>query len=249
MEKDEYQKELRKYERLGALQFKKLVFLVEKVKFKVLKKVFPNFIYRIEKLFDFRQKRFLKRAKTEEEKNAIREHFKLAKMEMRKEWNREKSRNYHLDSKQPTELIKYLEWNKSVHKKGLIKNAILIPVIIFGIVFQFPLMFAWISFFVVQCISAVVNFECINIQNYNLCRVKRIQPYLERKEEKQRKKNIEEFGDAAAVIHKSIEESESLPTFDEILSNINDLEQLRQMREMFKREHEERQAQKAIGGK
>ena len=188
----------------------------------------------------------MKRAKTDEERKEIKANMKLAKMAMRKEWNEEKNRNYHMDPKRPTEMMRYLEWNKEVHKKGLIKDGILIPIIIAGIIFHIP---GAIPLLVYECISAAVNFECINIQNYNLCRVRRMQPILEKREAASVEKDIEEFGGAAEVIHRSIEQSESLPTFDEILANIDNLEQLRQMREMFKREHEGRQAQKTIGGK
>ena len=142
-------------------------------------------------------------------------------------------------------MIQFLEWNKGVHKRGLITNGILVPVAIAGIVLHIP---GAIALLVYELLSAAVNFECVNIQNYNLCRMKRVQPYLQKREEKQVQQNIKEFGEAAAVIHKSIEESETLPSFDEILNNINNPEQLRQMRAMFKREQEERQAQKKLGG-
>ena len=245
-EREAYKKELKKYERLGAIKFQKVVLKVEETKFKLLKKFFPNFIHTFDKYCDWKQKRALKRAKTDEERKEIKANMKLAKMAMRKEWNEEKNRNYHMDPKRPTEMMRYLEWNKEVHKKGLIKDGILIPIIIAGIIFHIP---GAIPLLVYECISAAVNFECINIQNYNLCRVRRMQPILEKREAASVEKDIEEFGGAAEVIHRSIEQSESLPTFDEILANIDNLEQLRQMREMFKREHEGRQAQKTIGGK
>ena len=184
--------------------------------------------------------------KTEEERKQIIENTKLAKMAMRKELNAEKNRNYHMDSKRPTEIKKYLEWNKSVHTKGLITNGIIIPIAIAGMIFHVP---GAIALLVIECLSAAINFECINIQNYNICRIDRMIPILQKREEDRMQQQIEEFGKASEVIHRSIEQSESLPTFDEILANINDPEQLRQMREMFHREQEERQKQKKLGGK
>ncbi|MBP5678657.1 MAG: hypothetical protein J6X28_02365 [Bacilli bacterium] len=246
MNKGNEKQKLKRYERLGALKFQKLVFLVEKGKFLILKKCFPNFIHHYDKYCDWQKKRALKRAKTEEERKAIIENTKLAKMAMRKELTEEKNRNYHMDPKRPTEIIHYLEWNKNVHKKGLMANGILIPIFLAGTILQIPLC-PWLLGF--EILSAAVNFECINIQNYNLCRLKTVQPALKRREEQTIQKNIEEFGEAAAVIHKSIEESESLPSFQEILDHINTPEQLRQMRAMFYREQVERQRQKQIGGK
>ena len=49
-EKEMYNKKIKLYERLGAEKFQDLVFVVEKIKFKIIKKFFPN----IEKWFDKR---------------------------------------------------------------------------------------------------------------------------------------------------------------------------------------------------
>lgn len=244
-EKEEYKRKLKLYERLGALRFQKVVLKVEEIKFKVIKKFFPNIIPKFDKYCDWRQKRAIKRAKSEEEIKRIRNHTKLAKMAMRKELNEEKNRNYHLDPKKPTELLGYLHWNKDVHKRGLIKDAVLIPILIAGVVFNIP---GAAVLLVIELLSAAVNFECINIQNYNICKLERLQPILERREQQAVQKNIEQYGKAAEVIHKSIEQSESLPTFDEIIDNIDNVEQLRQMRAMFRKAQEERAVQKKIGG-
>lgn len=244
-EKEQYEKKLKRFERLGALKFQKVVFKVEELKFRFLKKCFPNFIYYFDKYCDWKQKGAIKRAKSEEEIKAIRNKIKIAKMAMRKELNQEKNRNYHMDSKRPTEIFGYLEWNKQVHKRGLIKDGLLIPILIAGVVMQVPFAAALLAY---EVFSAFINFECINIQNYNLCRLERLKPTLQKREERRTQKNIEEFGSAAEVIHKSIEQSEQLPTFQEILDNIDNPEQLRQMRAMFKRAQEERQAEKKLGG-
>ena len=245
MEREEYKKKLKRYEKLGALKFQKVVFLVEQAKFKIIKKCFPNFIHHFDKYCDWKKKTALKRAKTEKEQKQIIENTKLAKMAMRKELNEEKNRNYHMNPKRPTEIIQYLEWNKDVHKRGLISNAILVPIMIAGTIFHVP---GAVALLIIELLSAAVNFECINIQNYNLCRMRYMEPVLKKREEKTTEKSIEEFGQAAEVIHKSIEKSDSLPSFEEILDNIDNIEQLRQMRAMFKKEQEERQAQKQIGG-
>lgn len=246
MNDEKEKKQLKRYRQLGASEFQKVVLKVEEYKFKILKKCFPNFIRVFDKFCNWKQKKALKKATTEEEKIQIKENTKLAKMAMRKEWNQEKNRNYHMDPKKPTELMYYLEWNKSVHKKGLIKNGILIPICIAGIVFHIP---GAIALLIIELISAGINFECINIQNYNLCRIKKIQPMLVRRENEALQQDIAEFGKAAEVIHESIEQSESLPTFEEILNNIDNIEQLKQMRALFQREIEDREMQKKRGEK
>ena len=244
-EKEKRKKRLKLYERLGALKFQKVVFKVEEIKYRVIKKCFPNFIQKFDKYCDWKQRMAIKRATTEEEIKDIKDRTKLAKMAIRKEMNEEKNRNYHMDAKRPTEILKYLKWNKEVHKKGLAKDLALIPIIIAGVVFHVPGAAAILVF---ELLSAAINFECINIQNYNICRAEMIMPALERREQTAIKKSIEEYGGAAEVIHKSIEKSESLPTFDEIIDNIDNIEQLKQMRAMFQKSLEERQAQKKIGG-
>ncbi len=244
-ERDEYKRRLALYERLGAVKFQKVVLGVEKLKFKIIKKFFPNFIQHYDNYCDRQQRRALKRAKTDEERQEIRNRTKLAKMAIRKEMNEERNRNYHIDNRRPTELLGYLQWNKQVHQRGLIKNAILVPIFIAGTVLSIP--FA-APLLVIELLSTAINFECVNIQNYNLCKLERLQPILERRERASTQRHIEEYGAAAEVIHKSIEQSESLPTFDEIIDNIDNLEQLRQMREMFRKAQEERAAQKVKGG-
>ena len=246
MDNTSLNKKIKLYEKLGAVKFQKIVFKIEEIKFKLIKKIFPNFIKHFDKYCDFKKKRALKKAKTEIEKKRVIENTKIAKMAMRKELNTEKNRNYHIDNNKPTEIIKYLKWNKEVHKKGLIKDAVLIPVLIAGVVFNIP---GSIPLLVLEIISAGINFECINIQNYNICRYKKIEKVLQRREENKKKKDIEEYGKAAEVIYKTIEKSDSLPTFDEILNNITDAEQLKQMRELFKVAIEERQKEKKLGGK
>lgn len=229
------------YEKLGALKFQKVVFKVEEMKFKIIKKLFPNFIKYFDKYCNFKQKRMLKKAKTDKEKEQIKRNIKFSKMAMRKELIFEKNRNYHIDKNKPTEIMRYLDWNKSVHKKGLIKDCILIPIVLFGVILHVP---GAIAVLIFELLSAMVNFECVNIQNYNICRIKRIEPRLKKTEEKKLEDQVKKYGEAAEVIHKSIEQSEELPSFDEILDNIDNIEQLQQMRALFETAIEERKKQR-----
>lgn len=231
-------KKIKLYKMLGAEAFQKVVFGVERLKFKFIKKFCPNFINYFDKYCDYRQKKELKKAKTEKERQAIKRSIKFSKMAMRKELNTEKNRNYHVDKNKPTEIIEYLNWNKKVHKNGLIKDLALIPILIGGVIVGFV---PAIPLLILELISAGINFECVNIQNYNLERIKPLEAHLKKREEKKTAQNIENYGAAAEVIHKSIESSESLPTFDEIISRIDNPEQLRQMRALFKAKQEERQ--------
>jgi len=239
-------RKIKLYEKLGAVKFQKVVFKVEELKFKLIKKLCPNFITYFDKYCDFKKRIALKHAKTKEDKKRIINNSKLSKMAMRKELNYEQNRNYHMEASKPTEIINYLYWNKRVHQKGLIKDAILIPILTAGTITGVP---GALPLLVMELISAGINFECINIQNYNICRYKKVEKVLQRREQRSFERSVEKYGQAAEVIHNTIEKSESLPTFDEILDNITSVEQLKQMRELFQTKIAEREKVKKIGGK
>ena len=247
MNKKELNKKLKLYRFLGAERFQEVVFAVERLKFKALKTLCPNFIKYFDKYCDKKRDRELKNAQTQEEEEKIIRKYQFAKMAMRKEINLEQNRNYHMDSKKPTEIYKYLEWNKSVHKKGLIKNSIVLPLSIAAVIAGFHLA---LPIMIYELFSTFINFECVNIQNYNICRFKKLQPMLEKKEERQVQENIENYGEANEVIHKSLSSTQNLPSFEEIINNIKTPEQARQMREMLLCAQEERKsAQRNRGNK
>ncbi len=230
LKREDYNKKIRLYEKLGAEKFQNMVFKVEKIKYKIIKRLFPNYIKSYDKHLDSEQKKLLAKAKTEEERKQIKRDIKLAKLAVRKEFNEEKNKNYHMDKERPTEIYKYLEWNKLVHIKGLIKDvivAILSTVALsFGFVGVLPIL-------LYELLDAAINFECINIQNCSICKYKKCEKMLERKESKAIVKGIEEYGAAAEVINKTLEESETLPTFDEIINNIETKEQLEEMKKLI----------------
>ena len=244
MKKEERQKwkqQIKLCEKFGAKRFQKVVFGVEKAKFKVLKTIAPNFIEYYDKYCDWKKKKALKRAKTQEEKDMIIQRAQFEKMAMRKDFHQEKDRNYHMDSKKPTEIYQYLEWNKGVHKKGMIKNAILLPIFIGGSIMGVP---GALPLAIFELLSAGINFECINIQNYNIGRYKIMEETMKKREARTVKKDIEEFGQDYEVIYSTMKKKEDLPSWDEILQGIRNPEQLKQFREMLLREQSNRVAEK-----
>ena len=64
------------YEKLGAKQFKKIVFQVEKIKWKIIKKLFPNYLNRMEKNIRKVRDKQIKKAKSQEEINKINATYK-----------------------------------------------------------------------------------------------------------------------------------------------------------------------------
>ena len=165
--------------KLGAIQFKKIVFIVEKTKFKVLKKLVPNYLKYFDKHVDKLTKKRLKEAKTEEEKQIIIYKSKIDKMQERREFYQEENRNYHIRKENPTQIIKYLELNKKIHKNGLVGNAIFSLLTIPGLIFGSKIAIIFLAF---EIIEAIINFECINLQNYNICRLTKVKDKIEKKE-------------------------------------------------------------------
>ena len=165
--KQDYKKKQELYKKLGAEKFQKVVFAVENLKYKLLKKFWPNFIDFYDKQCDKKRDKELKKEKDPKKRREIIERYRYEKMAIRKEMNREQNRNYHMDMNKPTEMIYYLNWNKNIHKRGIIINAITIPLLtaatIAGIPFAIP-------FLIEELASAFINFQCINIQNYNIYR-------------------------------------------------------------------------------
>ena len=108
--------------------------------------------------------------------------------------------------------------------------------------------FSWaIPILIYELLSTGINFECVNIQNYNICRYKKVEDALKRREEKRMARNVQEYGQAAEVIKKSVEASESVPSIDEIISNVKNPEQLRQLKALIAQELIDRNMEKSRG--
>ena len=246
MEKDKKEKlkeKMKLHKKLGALRFQKVVFEAEKIKYKVIKTLCPNFIRYYDKFCDFQKNKAIKKAKTEEQIKLIQKNTRFKKLAMRKEINQEKNRNYHMRYKKPTEIIKYLEWNKSVHQKNLITDAIFATAIVAGSIAFTPWMLPLLG---AVAGSAIINFECINIQDYNLCRYKIIEDRLKQQEEQRQREIQDNYQEAGKMVHKKLEEKDKIPTTKEILDSSTNEEQVRQWREFLLKELAERQIEKQI---
>ena len=78
--KEELDRKIKIYEKLGALQFQKVVFKLEKIKFSIINKYFPNYIKFTDKILDFKARSRLRKAKTEDEKTKIKKLIRYSKM-------------------------------------------------------------------------------------------------------------------------------------------------------------------------
>ena len=150
---------------------------------------------------------------------------------MRKEFNREENRNYHMDPNKPTEILHYLNWNKDIHMKGLIKNAIAITGLTIAAAFGiWPTVV--IPFLALEVGSSFINFQCVNIQNCNIYRYKMREETMKKLEERRTKKNVEQYSEAGAVISRSMEKTKDIPTLAQVIDSIQTKEELEQLRKL-----------------
>lgn len=216
--------------KLGAVQFKKIVFIVEKIKFKVLKKLVPDYLKYFDKHVDKLTKKRLKEAKTEEEKQIIIYKSKIDKMQERREFYQEENRNYHIRKENPTQIIKYLELNKKIHKNGLVGNAIFSLLTIPGLIFGSKIAIIFLAF---EIIEAIINFECINLQNYNICRLTKVKDKIEKKEKAKIERDSVLYKEISEDIHKVVMEKDEIPTIDDILACADTPEKLEQLKQLL----------------
>lgn len=252
IERKKWKKQIKICEKLGARKFQKVVFSVEKIKFKMIKKFFPSYLNRYDKYCDKERNRLIKKAKTDAEKRKIIRNTQYAKMLSRKEYYLEQNINYHIDEKDPTAMYHFLDLNKKIHRKGLIKNGVLLPIFI---VMSF-LGINWaIPFLITEIFSAGINFECINIQNYNIARLKIMEEKLIKRAQRNLADDINNYSEAAKVVSKCIKEKEKriseniglnnncendLPIIDDILSDAKTLTQVKELKEIALRGIEKR---------
>lgn len=233
MEEVDYKKKIKQCEKLGATTFQKVVFKVEEIKFKAIKKFFPKYLEWYDKFCDkFRDKK-LKKATTELERKTIINTYRNQKLMMRKEFHREQNRNYHMDKNKPTEILNYLQWNKKVHVRGMIKNSIAIPCLAVAAGFGIA-PFVTIPFLIAELGGLFINFQCVNIQNYNIYRYKQHEEQMKKLEARRTKRNIEKYSEAGAVITRSLRKTDDIPTFTEIIDNIETQEELEQLKALVK---------------
>lgn len=231
MEAVDYKKKIKLCEKLGANKFQKVVFKVEELKYKFIKKFIPKYIEWYDKICDRKRKKELKKAKTPEERKYIVEHYRRQKMLMRKEFHREQNRNYHMDPNKPTEILEYLKWNKDIHMRGIIKNAIAIPCLAVAAGFGlWPTVV--LPFLALELGSLFINFQCVNIQNCNIYRFKQREETMKKLEERRTKKNVEEYSEAGAAISRSMAKTDDIPSLTEVIDSIETKEELEQLRKL-----------------
>ena len=228
---------LKIYRLLGAEQFQKIVFKIEELKYKVIEKILPNINEWYEKQCDKKYKKILKRKNQIENKELIK-YFQQQKLLFRKEVIYKQNRNYHYDLNHPTNFLLYLKYNKKVHVKGLVGNVIIISSLLVLTLVLGEVVLPIVLVGIYEIISLIINFECINLQNYNLCRFEnvRMKQALEKKEKYILEQNMKKYKNCIEPVSKTICSQIELPTVDEIINNITTKEQAVQLLEYAKQQ-------------
>ncbi len=234
---EEYKKRIKRCERLGAKQFAKVVKKVEKFKFKLLKKIYPNYVNKINSMYDKREKKLLKKCKTEEERQKIKEETSLHKMLNKREDNYEMNRNYHVFRNRYSELLSYLKYNKSAHVRGMVMNAIGLPILL-SLSFINPVFYSLVA---LDVAALAVNFQCVNLQNYHIYRFEKNKDKLLNKELKTIKKTQENYTDGVKIINKVLDSDDKEVSVNDRLKTIeSNKEELIKLRELIIKEKERR---------
>lgn len=219
---------------LGAKFFKKIVFLVERIKFKLINKLFPNSEKRYEIFLKKQLDKKLKKEKDEKIKKLLIKDYQNKILDARCEFNNKKNRNYHIKMDDPNKFIKYLKNNRKIHIKGLIRNVIVyLALIPLFILFNPTFTVAGYIILGYNTISTLINFECVNLQNYNLKRFEESKERLIKIKEKKLARDLDKYKNISKVVSNSLNSSKSIPNIDEIVANINTKEELIELKNML----------------
>ncbi len=218
---------------LGAKIFQKYVFKLEKLKFIISDKLFPN----VQDTYEVRLNKALDKAlanETDEEKREkVLKKYHDKVLMSRKENNNKHNRNYHIDRDNPMEFVKYLENNKKIHKRGLISNGIiyliLIPLLITGVIN--PIL--GYSILAINTVHSFINFECVNLQNYNIKRFENNREKFEKMRKKREERDLEKYKDISPVIASKISSQREIPKPEEVVKEMTTKEQLEEMRNLL----------------
>lgn len=221
------------YEKLGASWFQDVVFNVEKLKFAFIDRFCPNIGTLVDKYCNYNMQKKLKKCNDEEQRNAIIFDYNCRKLSFKREMVEKKNKNYHIDYNNASDFYKYLVWNKNVHMKGLFKDIICVSMCLalFNFLNGFWLGVSWFCF-IYNIISLGVDFQCVNLQNYNMCRFKEKESVLTKLEMRKRKKDIEKYSNVSVKVYDKLSKEINLPDDRELVNSLDSLQELSELRNL-----------------
>ena len=219
---------------LGAKIFQKYVFKIEDLKYKIIDLFFKDAEKNYEKKLRLTLDKELSKTQNDEEKSELIRNYQNKILTSRKENNNKKNRNYHIDKDNPLEFINYLNKNKSIHINGLIKNGIYF-LLIATLIFQGnTLALIGKILLPINIISTFINFECVNLQNYNLKRFEKNREKFEELQKRKEQRDLKRYKEISEVVSAKIKSQEDILNIEDIIHSISTKEQLEEMRSLLK---------------
>lgn len=239
--RNQYNKKAKIHKKFGAEKFQKFVLSFDKVKFKVLNRKLIKKIYikLSDKIIQYNTDKYLCKGKpiTEEQLD----YEWRSKTLVRVELNERKSLNYHIGVNRRKEQFPLaLEMNKRIHKDSIKRNGKIFGVCVGLGLLGMPILPQLIGGY--QILAAFKNMQCINIQEYNLSRMKA----EERRIATINMREINRIGknnqDLISELSKAKKRGESVATLESIVAGLNTKESLEQMRALIL--HQKRRLEK-----
>lgn len=254
-----YQKKYKLHEKLGARWFQNIVGKYDQKKFwllnkvrnrkrsKLLTKLFPNRKKKekpsiIDRFVNYREKELLKKATTEEQIRIIKEETIRNKNIIKKQIKEGKSVNYYEGVDRRVELFPdYLRLNKKHHQNALKKDMVVIGICIGVGLLGMPVL-PWIvgSY---QALDVIKDLQCINLQEYNLARIKTIEKKLVARNMQKMQQIYNENQEAIESLQKAKQQGKNIYTVEGLLDSLDSVEALQQLRKSFLETKEEKNGQ------
>lgn len=254
-----YQKKYKLHEKLGARWFQNIVGKYDQKKFwllnkvrnrkrsKLLTKLFPNRKKKekpsiIDRFVNYREKELLKKATTEEQIRIIKEETIRNKNIIKKQIKEGKSVNYYEGVDRRVELFPdYLKLNKKHHQNALKKDMVVIGICIGVGLLGMPVL-PWIvgSY---QALDVIKDLQCINLQEYNLARIKTIEKKLVARNMQKMQQIYNENQEAIESLQKAKQQGKDIYTVEGLLDSLDSVEALQQLRKSFLKTKEEKNGQ------
>ena len=235
------------YRLLGASWFQKVVFKVEDLKFKFIDRFCPNIDNWYCNYCDKRVHKLCLKVDSKEEQERIRLNYNFKKMSFKKELRDKKNRNYHIDFNNASKFKDYLLWNKKVHRDGMIWNGIWISLCSLALFFTSGIASVLTSIWLGYNILALgVNFECVNLQNYNILRFEEKEEVLKKMERRSKNRDVKNFAKVGERIYNKLCNRVEIPRSSDVVSDITDKEELEQLRRLALEVKEQRQTSSKV---
>ena len=219
----------KKFQLLNKIKNRKRNKTVDKILIKFRKKNTPTLI---ERITNYQEEKALKDAKRGGERQLIKENTIRNRNLMKKQIKEGKSINYYEGIDRRVELFPgYLESNKKKHQNALKKDVIAIGTCIVTGLIGIP--FLPIAVGAYQLLATIKDLQCINLQEYNLARIKTIEKKLVEKNMNKMKKQYNENQEAIESPQKAKKQGQNIYSIDGLIDSIDNIEALQQLRNTF----------------